>query len=183
MSSITFLTQYLSLKSLDQIYKVFIRPHFDYCDVIYHIPHSVPIPEEPWPNIQSIHSSPFWLLWCHLSHSSLSTYPWRALTKYTKYSFVPILTIVMSSITFLTQYLSLKSLDQIYKVFIRPHFDYCDVIYHIPHLTNPFESSITLNTLMERTERIQYQAALAITGTWQGTSRNKLYDELGWESQ
>ena len=35
------------------------------------------------------------------------------------------------------------------KIFIRSHFDYCDVIYHIPHLTNPFESSITLNTLME----------------------------------
>ena len=35
---------------------------------------------------------------------------------------------------------------------------------------------------MERVEKIQYQTALAITGTWQGTSRNKLYDELGWES-
>ena len=77
-------------------------------------------------------------------------------------------------------YLSLKTLDQMYKIFIRPHFDYCDVIYHIPHLTNPFESSITFNALMERVEKIQYQAALA--GTWQGTSRNKLYDELGWES-
>ena len=35
---------------------------------------------------------------------------------------------------------------------------------------------------MERIERVQYQAALAITGTWQGTNRNRLYDELGWES-
>ena len=69
-----------------------------------------------------------------------------------------------------------------YKLFIRPLFDYCDVIYHTPHLTNPFESSITLNTLMERVEKIQYQAALAITGTWKGTTRNKLYEELGWES-
>ena len=34
---------------------------------------------------------------------------------------------------------------------------------------------------MERVEKIQYQAALAITGTWQGTSRNQLYDELGWK--
>ena len=32
---------------------------------------------------------------------------------------------------------------------------------------------------MERVEKIQYEATLAITGTWQGTSRNKLYDELG----
>ena len=44
---------------------------------------------------------------------------------------------------YLSQYLSLKTLGQMYKIFIRPHFDYCDVIYHTPHLTNPFESSIT----------------------------------------
>ena len=35
---------------------------------------------------------------------------------------------------------------------------------------------------MEKVESIQYQAALAITGAWQGTNKLKLYDELGWES-
>ena len=35
---------------------------------------------------------------------------------------------------------------------------------------------------MEKVERTQYQAALAITGTWQGTNRSKLYEELGWET-
>ena len=35
---------------------------------------------------------------------------------------------------------------------------------------------------MENAEIIQYQAALAITGAWQGSSRSKLYEELGWES-
>ena len=35
---------------------------------------------------------------------------------------------------------------------------------------------------MERIEKTQYQAALDVTGTWQGTSRNKLCDELGCES-
>ena len=35
---------------------------------------------------------------------------------------------------------------------------------------------------MEKIERIQYQAAIAVTGTWQGSSRPKLYEELGWES-
>ena len=29
---------------------------------------------------------------------------------------------------------------------------------------------------------IQYQAALIITGAWKGSNRNKLYEELGWES-
>ena len=33
-----------------------------------------------------------------------------------------------------------------------------------------------MNTL----ERIQYHAALAITGSWKGTNLNKIYD--GWES-
>ena len=32
---------------------------------------------------------------------------------------------------------------------------------------------------MEKVERIQYHAALAIIGAWQGS---KLYEELGWES-
>ena len=34
-----------------------------------------------------------------------------------------------------------------------------------------------MNTL----ERIQYNATLAITGSWKGTNLNKIYDELGWE--
>ena len=35
---------------------------------------------------------------------------------------------------------------------------------------------------MAKIESVQYQATLAITGTWQGTSRIKLYRELGLES-
>ena len=35
---------------------------------------------------------------------------------------------------------------------------------------------------MNELEKVQYQAALAITGTWQGLSQCKLYEELGWES-
>ena len=35
---------------------------------------------------------------------------------------------------------------------------------------------------MEKVNRIHYQAALAITGAWQGSSRSKIYDELGWET-
>ena len=54
-------------------------------------------------------------------------------------------------------------------MFIRPHFDYGDVIYHIPPYTNPYNRTITLKPLMDRIEKVQYHAALAITGTWQGT--------------
>ena len=47
----------------------------------------------------------------------------------------------------------------------------------------PFDSSINLNYLVNTLERIQYHAALAITGTWKGaTNLNKIYDELVWES-
>ena len=35
-----------------------------------------------------------------------------------------------------------------------------------------------MNTL----KRIQYDAALAITGSWKGENLNKIYNELGWES-
>ena len=35
---------------------------------------------------------------------------------------------------------------------------------------------------MEELESVQYSAALAVTGAWKGTSREKLYNELGWES-
>ena len=31
-------------------------------------------------------------------------------------------------------------------------------------------------------ERVQYKAALIVSGCWQGTSRKRLNDELGWES-
>ena len=33
-----------------------------------------------------------------------------------------------------------KTLDQIYKMCVRPHLHYCDVIYHVPPMTNLFDS-------------------------------------------
>ena len=41
---------------------------------------------------------------------------------------------------------------------------------------------MTLTFLMEKIEKVQYRAALAITGAWKGSNRTKLYEELGWES-
>ena len=41
--------------------------------------------------------------------------------------------------------------------------------------------SFKLNHLMEKLESVQYSAALAITGEWESTSQEKLYNELGWE--
>ena len=71
----------------------------------------------------------------------------------------------------LSTLLQRESLLSIYKSFTRPHLDYGDVIYDQP-----------LNeSLSNRIKSVQYKAALAITGTIQGSSRKKLYQELGLE--
>ena len=82
----------------------------------------------------------------------------------------------------LSKFLPLRTLDQMNKALVRSHLDYCDVVYHIPSIIHQPPLGKTLNSLMEKVERIQYQAALAITGAWQGSSRSKIYDELGWET-
>ena len=60
----------------------------------------------------------------------------------------------------LSCFLSLKTLDQMFEALIRSHPDYCDIIYHIPSKQDQF--GVTLNSLMEKVEGIQYQAALAV---------------------
>ena len=74
------------------------------------------------------------------------------------------------------------TLKQMYSVLVRSHLDYCDVTFHIPSKIHPLPLGMSLHDHMEKLERVQYQAALAVTGAWQGTSRIKLYEELGWES-
>ena len=82
-------------------------------------------------------------------------------------------------IKYLSKFLHLKTLAQMYKALVRPRLDYCDIIYHIPAFNSRINFGLTLSSLMEKLEIIQYQDALAITGTWQGS---KLYEELGWET-
>ena len=65
-----------------------------------------------------------------------------------------------------------KSLITIYKAFLRPLIDYGDIIYDQPQN----------ESFCEKLESVQYKAALAITGAIQGTSREKIYKELGLES-
>ena len=72
----------------------------------------------------------------------------------------------------LSKCLPLKTLDQIYKALVRSHFDSCDIIYHIPSHQNQTPLGKTLNPLREKIERVQYHAALAITGAWHGSSRS-----------
>ena len=77
----------------------------------------------------------------------------------------------ISLLRFLSKYADRNILSLSYKMYIRPHLDYGDVIYHNQR-----------RDLMDLVERVQYKAALVVSGCWQGTSREKLYEELGWES-
>ena len=83
---------------------------------------------------------------------------------------------------YLSKYLPRHTLNELYKLYVRPHLDYGDVIYHIPAKICEFSQNTFLPDLMEKIESVQYSAALAITGTWKGTSRQKLHADLGWES-
>ena len=64
------------------------------------------------------------------------------------------------------------SLIVIYKSSVGPQLDYGDIIYDQPNNER----------FTQKTEIIQYKAALAITGAIKGTSQSKLYSGLGFES-
>ena len=79
---------------------------------------------------------------------------------------------IIGTIRKLNSVLPRLSLLTIYKSFVRPHLDYGDVIYDQPNN----------KSFIDKIESVQYDAALAITGAIRGTSRIKLYKELGLES-
>ena len=60
----------------------------------------------------------------------------------------------------------------IYKSFIRPHLDYGDVVYDRAS-NESFHQSL---------ESLQYNAAIAVTGTIRGTSSENLFQGLGLET-
>ena len=64
------------------------------------------------------------------------------------------------------------TLITIYKAFIRPHLDYGDVLYD-QNFNNSFN---------EKMESVQYIECLALTAAMRGTSKEKIYQELGLES-
>ena len=67
--------------------------------------------------------------------------------------------------------ISRRSLFIIYESFIRPHDDYCDVIYDEPSNAS-FPNKI---------ESVQYNAAQAIAAAIKGSSLDKFYQELELE--
>ena len=59
----------------------------------------------------------------------------------------------------------------IYISFIRPHFDYGDIVY----------DQSSNGAFPNKLQTVQYNAALAITGAIKDPFREKLYPELGLE--
>ena len=58
-----------------------------------------------------------------------------------------------------------------YKLYVRRHLAYGDINYHNEKVD-----------LMKLVEHIQYKKGLIVSGCWQDTNRDKLYEELVWES-
>ena len=77
-----------------------------------------------------------------------------------------------STLRKLYHYIPRDSLVTTYKSFIRPHLDYTNVMF----------DKLSNATFSNRIESAQNNAALAITGTIRGTSKGKLYQELGFET-
>ena len=77
-----------------------------------------------------------------------------------------------STLRKLYHYMPRDSLVTIYKSFIRPHLDYADVIFDKPSNA----------TFSNRIESSHNKAALVITGTIRGTCKEKLHQELEFET-
>ena len=84
---------------------------------------------------------------------------------------------------FSSQYLPISAMDRVYKSFIRPKMEYGDLIYHrspyISYELSPLDVK-KISSDMAKLESVQYQAALTVSGAWKGSSKTKIYKELGW---
>ena len=75
-------------------------------------------------------------------------------------------------IRFMSRYVTREVLDQMYKLYVRPHLDYRDINYH------KYDPRMVLD-FTKKFEATQYAAALAVSGACRGANRDKLYEELG----
>lgn len=78
--------------------------------------------------------------------------------------------IALSPLYPIAPYLPREILEKLFQTYVRPHFDYCDVI---------FDGLITTNDA-QRLERLQNRAARLMTGALPRTATTKLRTDLGW---
>ena len=83
----------------------------------------------------------------------------------------------------LKKWVSHNVLEVIYKLYVRPHIDYGDMVYDVSVLENNSIFNIeNKNSISKRVESIQYEAARIVSGAWKTSCISKLYQNLGWES-
>ena len=83
----------------------------------------------------------------------------------------------------LKKWVSYNVLESIYKLYVRPHIEYGDIVYDISCLAKTYIFNFeTANAISNKVEAIQYEAARIVSGAWKSTSKIKLYNNLGWES-
>ena len=70
------------------------------------------------------------------------------------------------------KFLPRSTLNEIYVTYIRPHFDYCDIIY---------DGNLTVSDSIRLCNTLQNRCARLVTGTLFRTSTNALLTDLGWE--
>ena len=75
----------------------------------------------------------------------------------------------------MSKYLHRDVLDQLCKLYVRPHLDYCDIIYHEP------DPDLKVD-FTKKLESVQCSAALAVSGAGKGTNTDRIYEERGWEN-
>ena len=66
---------------------------------------------------------------------------------------------------YLSKYLPRHTLNELYKLYVRPHLDYGDVIYHIPAKVCEFSQSIILPNLMEKLESLATSCTQSLDGS------------------
>jgi hypothetical protein len=66
-----------------------------------------------------------------------------------------------------------RTLETLYKSFIRPVLEYADILWHIP---------ADHRHVLDILERVQLEAARVVTGATRRCSTAKLYEEVGWET-
>ena len=78
----------------------------------------------------------------------------------------------------------MKALENVYKLYIRPHLEYGDMVFN----SHEIGKNEILNTFQDtdfvsfEIESIQYKAARIITGSWDKSNKKQLYELLGWKS-
>ena len=84
----------------------------------------------------------------------------------------------------LKKWVDKKTLENVYKLYVRPQVEYGDLVFdHVDlNKSNIFTLRNTNDKISTDIESIQYQAARIVSGAWKGSSMEKLYNILGWES-